>query len=219
VEWNTLALQRFNAGPFICSCGTTCTCGAVHAIDVTCTPDLQSLQQSNYDAYVSGRQWANDTTDFHVLPRVAVGARVILLMNLNPTKRLVNGSAGTVTSLSLDSQRHVTTITIMSDDTTSPTIIRRSNSTQRLLDCRLFSKQTFPLMLGYAMTAHKCQGATLSGRVIIDCQSAFACGLLYTMLTRVTCRENLRIIGALTPVMLTPVPLVADGDTLRGFGS
>lgn len=39
-------------------------------------------------------------------------------------------------------------------------------------DGRAFAKRTFPLALGYVMTAHRYQGATLAGRVILDVRSA-----------------------------------------------
>eukprot|EP00983_Pelagomonas_calceolata_P030736 965474-Pelagomonas_calceolata.AAC.1 len=39
-----------------------------------------------------------------------------------------------------------------------------------------YFKYTFPLMLGYAMTAHKAQGLTISRPVIIDVESAFEAG-------------------------------------------
>lgn len=71
-----------------------------------------------------------------------------------------------------------------------------------------FSKATFPLALGYAMTAHRCQGATLTGRVVVHVRDAFAPGIVYVMLSRVQTREQLCILGELQPRDF--VPATAD---------
>jgi ATP-dependent exoDNAse (exonuclease V) alpha subunit len=49
------------------------------------------------------------------------------------------------------------------------------------------------------MTAHRAQGATLHGRVILDVRSAFAPAIVYVMLSRATTRDHLYILGGLTP--------------------
>lgn len=67
-----------------------------------------------------------------------------------------------------------------------------------------FTKRTFPLSLGYAMTAHRCQGATLKGTTILHVRSAFAPAQVYVMLSRVTSRRRLRVLGELTPEHFTP---------------
>jgi len=43
------------------------------------------------------------------------------------------------------------------------------------------------------------QGMTLRGRVIVDAREIFAAGQLYVMLSRVQHRDQLRIIGDLSP--------------------
>ena len=45
------------------------------------------------------------------------------------------------------------------------------------------------------MTGHKSQGATMSTNVVVDIHNAFALGLTYVMLSRVTNRTNLKIKG------------------------
>jgi ATP-dependent exoDNAse (exonuclease V) alpha subunit len=74
------------------------------------------------------------------------------------------------------------------------------------MPCR-YTRSTFPLAFAYAMTGHKCQGATFRCLTIIDILTAFTPGLLYVMLSRVTKRDNLRIVGGLSPEMFVPVNL------------
>lgn len=51
------------------------------------------------------------------------------------------------------------------------------------------------------------QGATLSGGTIIHARSVFTPGQLYVMLSRVTERRLLRLVGPLRPELFTPVRL------------
>ena len=51
------------------------------------------------------------------------------------------------------------------------------------------------------------QGATLSGGTIIHARSVFTPGQLYVMLSRVTERRLLRLVGPLRPDLFTPVRL------------
>ena len=74
-----------------------------------------------------------------------------------------------------------------------------------MLNCRIL-KCTFPCALGYAMTGHKSQGATFDMDTIVDMREAFTPGLLYVMLSRVTQRSKLRIVGTgLDPSLFVPV--------------
>ncbi len=53
--------------------------------------------------------------------------------------------------------------------------------------------------LAYAITGHKSQGTTISSKVIMGIKKTFALGLTYVMLSRVTNRMFLKIIGNFTP--------------------
>ena len=58
------------------------------------------------------------------------------------------------------------------------------------------------------MTGHKSQGATLSTKIIVDIQNAFAPGLTYVMLSRTTNRQNLKIVRKLLHLDFIPCPLL-----------
>jgi ATP-dependent exoDNAse (exonuclease V) alpha subunit len=78
-----------------------------------------------------------------------------------------------------------------------------------------FTKKAFPLQLAYAITAHKSQGCNVPGNVIIMVREAFAPGMLYVMLSRVTEKAKLFIVGLLPPSKFTPVPSWARGDGVQ----
>jgi hypothetical protein len=62
-----------------------------------------------------------------------------------------------------------------------------------------FYKSTFPLALAYAMTGHKCQGARICSKVLVDVRKAFSLGLTYVMLSRITESRHLKIARGLHP--------------------
>jgi hypothetical protein len=52
----------------------------------------------------------------------------------------------------------------------------------------------FPLRLAYSMTVHKCQGKTISDKVIFDMSVPdFAAGMTFVVLSRVTKMQNLQL--------------------------
>jgi hypothetical protein len=68
-----------------------------------------------------------------------------------------------------------------------------------------FYKTSFLLMLGYAITRHKSQGATISSKVMIHIHESFASRLMYVMLSRVTSWKNLKIVNNLQPSDIQPM--------------
>jgi len=69
----------------------------------------------------------------------------------------------------------------------------------------------------YTMTAHRCQGATMRGRVLLLCRDAFAAGMLYVMLSRVPTRQDLHILGDLGPEDFIPANLTPSMLTREGL--
>jgi len=60
-------------------------------------------------------------------------------------------------------------------------------------------------MLGYVITGHKFQGATISSKVVIHIHESCARGLVYVMLSRVTSRKKLKIVNNLQPLDIQPM--------------
>ena len=64
----------------------------------------------------------------------------------------------------------------------------------------------FPLLLAYAITGHRAQGATLTHTTILHVHDAFAAGLVYVLLSRVPSRDKLFVLGSLSVDDFKPVP-------------
>lgn len=90
-------------------------------------------------------------------------------------------------------------------DTGAVVNVRRSTVKMTHRHGVAFTKRTFPLVAGYACTAHKAQGATYRGRVILHCRAAFVPGIVFVMCSRVTDRTNLFILDGLTAADFVPV--------------
>jgi len=151
-------------------------------------------------------EWRDDT-DFHRLPKVAVGMRVMVTENTDlPDGRLLpNGDQATIAAVKMDGTR-VSEVKLKLHDGVEIWMDRCSRQQKRHTGNFIFVKHTFPLMPAYAVTVHKAQGETLRVPTLVDIRCAFVAGLLYVALSRVTDIDLLHIAGELTPAMFTPVP-------------
>jgi ATP-dependent DNA helicase PIF1 len=125
-----------------------------------------------------------------------VGARVMCIRNLNSS--IVNGSCGTVVSCSNTPSEKYVTVSIDSTDQENkehkeykeykftPRIIWSSPDGTRAI-------VHIPLILAWALTIHKTQGATLK-RVRINLKGCFAPGQAYTALSRCSSLDGLSLL-------------------------
>ena len=122
-----------------------------------------------------------------------------------------NGCTGRITAFNTTGER-IKSITVKMDSSGQIVNVWRSNVHITWYNTQVYKKKTFPMMLGYAITAHRCQGATMAEGVILHVDNAFAPGLLYVMLSRVTNRKLLSIITPLTPDHFHPMPLPSSAQ-------
>jgi ATP-dependent DNA helicase PIF1 len=116
---------------------------------------------------------------------LAIGAQVMLLVNLDPDRGLVNGSRGVVTGYT---------------ESGLP-VVKFKNGVVELLDYYSWPlgdmedvyRAQVPLRLAYAVTAHKCQGATLDCALVDIGPSTFEFGQAYVALSRVKDLESLYV--------------------------
>jgi hypothetical protein len=141
---------------------------------------------------------------FHDLTGVAVGAPVMLTNNLDLTVGACNGATGTVAALQMRAGK-LRSIQIVLHNNVVLDVYRMVYRIRYHAGARYF-KSTFPVMLAFAMTGHKCQGATLTGKVVLVIKEIFCPGLLYVMLSRVLHRSQLLICGKLVSSMFCPIP-------------
>ena len=114
-----------------------------------------------------------------------LGARVMLLVNMDFNKGLINGACGTVQSFNENS------ISIKFDNgITAP--IPKHKFEYYYNDRVVAERLQYPLKLAYGITIHKSQGMTLD-RLVVDCSRIFERGQAYVAMSRVKTLDGLFI--------------------------
>lgn len=119
--------------------------------------------------------------------KICVGAQVMLIINLNQAEGLVNGSRGVVQDIK------GTKITvkfyngIIQDITPNEWAIDGGKKNAKVTQ--------LPLILAWAITIHKSQGASLDLAEIDIGEDVFECGQTYVALSRVRSLQGLRIVS------------------------
>jgi ATP-dependent DNA helicase PIF1 len=116
---------------------------------------------------------------------VAIGAQVMLIVNLDTDEGLANGSRGVVAAFS---------------ETGLP-IVKFKNGMRTIMDYHCWPlgddeyvfRSQIPLQLAYAITNHKVQGATLDCALIDIGSSVFEYGQAYVALSRVKSLDSLYV--------------------------
>jgi ATP-dependent exoDNAse (exonuclease V) alpha subunit len=104
----------------------------------------------------------------HLLTSVAVGAPVVFNFNTRKSIGCVNSARGVVSAVHTDlGGEHVEALTVKLVATGRQVTVRRTVVKRMWHDGHSFFLKTFPLQLAYAVTAHKSQGMTLAGRVVL----------------------------------------------------
>jgi ATP-dependent DNA helicase PIF1 len=141
--------------------------------------------------------WLNNKS-FNHIHTVDVGALVMFTNNINIQKGVVNSAIATITSIIFYTKNNVTTIGVQLTTNFIKMVLKKHTFQHKYTYDGYYYKATFLITSTYAITRHKSQGATISSKVIIDIKEAFAPGLTYVMLSRVTNKKNLKI-GNLIP--------------------
>lgn len=112
-----------------------------------------------------------------------LGARVMLLVNMDFNKGLINGACGVIQGFNQD------TISIKFDNGVVSNIPKHKFEyyyNERVVAERM----QYPLKLAYGITIHKSQGMTLD-RLVVDCARIFERGQSYVAMSRVKTLEGL----------------------------
>jgi hypothetical protein len=140
-----------------------------------------------------------------------VGARIVLTKNkYNEEGKLiwVNGSTGTIVEIDPAQGAHVNTIVVQFDKGGRERVGRETFEEHRAkfikgdgedvkprIEYELVSSaKQFPFSLGWAMTIHKSQGATLDSATV-DLSGVFQAGMTYVALSRTREVADLSIVG------------------------
>ncbi len=112
-----------------------------------------------------------------------LGAKVMLLVNMDFNKGLINGACGTIMGFNENS------ITIKFDNGVEANIPK--NKFEYYYNDRVVAERMqYPLKLAYGITIHKSQGMTLD-KLVVDCSRIFERGQAYVAMSRVKSLEGL----------------------------
>ena len=147
----------------------------------------------------------NAPYDTHL--QLALGAQVVLLVNLDIDNGLVNGSRGVITNFRMDTPivkfvngMEIPIISYSWEHEGNPTYIRKQ----------------IPLKLAWATTIHKSQGQTLDLVEIDIGDNIFECGQTYVAMSRVKTLEGL-FINSFNPDKIRTNPKVIDFYNVENF--
>ena len=134
---------------------------------------------------------------------LAEGARVMLRRNIDTKNGLVNGCLGTV--------RWVKKlfVNVQFDHLPKHTTIERARSKFQVLKKFYVYRKQFPLIPGYAITIHKCQGLSLDRAIINLSDRVFSPGMAYVALSRVHTIEGVYLTS------FDPKSIMVSDDCLR----
>ena len=164
--------------------------------------DLQSLSENR-----------NETGGLHGTLKLAVGARVMLVANIDVSDGLVNGARGEVVHIVTNDNNMVSNVLVKFDNQqvgikaiqTSPYQARFSNAVPLGKHEVVFrakrkrgseiTRLQFPLTLAWATTIHKVQGLTLD-EIVVDMKGGrFNAGQAYVAFSRVKTLQGLHILN------------------------
>ncbi len=129
----------------------------------------------------------------------------MLIENIDLKVGVANGTTWIVTKLEFDLEDNVCSISVAFNPSRYVQIVWKKSIQNKYYSQGYFYKASLPLMLGYAITGHKTQGATISSKVMIHIRESFAWGLMYVMLSRVRSQKNLKIVNNLQPSDIQPM--------------
>ena len=155
--------------------------------------------------------------------KIKIGARVMLIFNIDISDLLCNGATGTVVGIEECQKGNVRTVIVQFDNPAAGkesqqrnpmmskkypggTMIKKTERDYSLAKTKGLVSTTakliqFPLVLAWAVTVHKFQGQTVKKpqKVVIDLRTIFEAAQAYVMLSRVQEIEQLFILEEVVP--------------------
>ena len=141
---------------------------------------------------------------------VSVGARIMLTSNVNVADGLCNGALGTVADI-VEQRNQVISIQVQFDNQSVGRSAKAENPYRSrypgCVDIRrqsinfnfgkgktvVMTRSQFPVLLAFACTIHKCQGATLDS-IVVSMKSRFGAGQAYVAMSRVKTLQGLHFL-------------------------
>lgn len=112
----------------------------------------------------TNQHWMQSTIDFRKLTKNCIGAQVMFTRNVDLQKGATNGAIGIVENVIFKNQE-ISQIIMSVASTQKQVAISKSTYKMDYYKGQHRSKNTFPLNLGYAISGHKSQGASIRTKV------------------------------------------------------
>ncbi|PIC37765.1 hypothetical protein B9Z55_016285 [Caenorhabditis nigoni] len=128
----------------------------------------------------------SETRNHGGLPKtlcIAVGARVMLIRNIDVHSGLVNGARGILKSIQRDADGVPNGLSILFDGTANERLITKQTVVYDGPRKTNISRTQFPVSISFAASVHKAQGLTLNN-VLISMKRMFATGQAYVAFSR-----------------------------------
>jgi ATP-dependent DNA helicase PIF1 len=130
----------------------------------------------------------------------------MFIEHVNIPKGVVFGATTTITSIILDPQNNVTSIEVQLTSNSTKMILKNHSFQHKYTYDGYFYKASFLIVLAYAMTSHKSQGATIATKIIMDIKKYFTqLGLTYVMFSIVTNQNKLKKLEILFQMILLAI--------------
>ena len=186
--------------------------------------------QKNYRPPINPKDGTVHDTGYPDKLSVKLGARLMIIDNVNVADGLCNGQLGMLVALVYTRTGRVDKLVIKLKDKQAGDANRSKfrQLAQQYPECvfieranRIYqlSKRSgdvgssasviqFPVRVAFCMTCHKCQGQSIlkPAKVAMDLSSCFQGGMAYVMLSRIQCIDQLYIIGSFDPKVIFADP-------------
>lgn len=149
---------------------------------------MEKLTSSNEEQRSRAEARLDRSAPYKPTLELRIGAQVMLIYNKDLTKGLVNGSRGVIKGFSQTTPQYP--IVQFKGVEELQTITEQTWASE---DMEGLKRQQIPLVLAYAMTIHKAQGATIDSALIDIGASTFEVGQAYVALSRVKSLDCLYI--------------------------
>ena len=180
-----------------------------------------SATQAKYKPYIEPKEGAVASTSMIDKLKLKIGAKVMLIHNIDTADHLTNGQLGELVAVIKTTSGEVDKLIIKFNNGKVGRSNRENNSLikAKYPDCVVIERVAlqytlrkksgdvgttatviqFPIKLAFAITSHKIQGQTIKNpsKVVLDINSVFEDAQAYVMLSRVQQLEQVFILGVL----------------------
>lgn len=145
---------------------------------------------------------------------IKIGSKVMIRRNIDVSIGLVNGTIGTVVSVSKDRSTEITTIRIVLQSGKEYDISRLEYKFI-IMDKISITREQFPICNSYGITIHKSQGLSLQNAVVEAGNNVFSNGQTYVAASRVTTLQGLHLINFDPSCCTADISAILEYNRLR----